>query len=41
MEKNKRKKRQGRIHSYACICVVVTSYTAILKREVINEICAP
>lgn len=35
-EKNERKKRQGRIHSYACICAVLTSYTAILKRGVIN-----
>lgn len=33
---NRKKKGQCRIHSYACVCVLITSHTAILKREVIN-----
>lgn len=32
----KKKKRQRRIHSYACACILITSHTAILEREVIN-----
>lgn len=37
---DRKKKRQCRIHSYACVHVLITSHTAILKREVING-CAP
>lgn len=32
----KQNKRQCRIHSCACVCALITSHTAILKREIIN-----